>query len=41
MASIEIVFIVKIFLKCILLGQLKNHKVTFEWSVPLGLVYNN
>jgi len=35
-ASIEIVFIVKIFQKYVLLGQQKS-RVNFEWCVPLSL----
>ena len=32
----KIVFIAKIFEKYILFGQLKYHRVNFEWSVPLS-----
>jgi len=32
----EIVFIVKIFQKYTLLGQLKEPRANFEWSVPLN-----
>jgi len=34
-ASIEIVFIVKIFLKIYTFRPAKTHRVNFEWNVPL------
>jgi len=34
-ASVKITFLVKIFLKYVLLCQLKNPSANFEWIVPL------
>jgi len=36
MASIEIIFIVKIIQKYLLLGQLRKSRANVDWSVPLS-----